>query len=106
MPPKEIHVPKTRPPYPEEFRANAVRLARSSGKSQRELAKDLSISTNSLREWIKRGDLDAGRRSDGLTSTEREELARLRRQVRVITEERDILAKATAFFAGETGRTR
>ncbi len=51
-------------------------------------------------------DLDAGRRSDGLTSAEREELARLRRQIRVITEERDILAKATAFFAGETGRTR
>lgn len=97
---------KTRPPDPEEFRANAVRLAHSSGKSQRELAKDLGISANSLREWIKRGDLDAGRRSDGLTSAERDELARLRRQIRVVTEERDILAKATAFFAGETGRTR
>lgn len=99
-------MPKGRPPYPEEFRANAVRLLRSSGKSQRELAHDLGVSANSLREWAKRADLDAGRRTDGLTSEEREELGRLRRQVRVLTEEREILAKATAFFVGETGRTR
>ncbi len=97
---------KTRPAYPEEFRANAVRLWRSSGKSQRDVAKDLGCSSNSLREWAKRADLDAGRRTDGLTSDERAELSRLRRQIRVLTEERDILAKATAFFAGETGRTR
>lgn len=97
---------KTRPPYPEEFRANAVRLLRSSGKSQREVAKDLGVSANSLREWAKQTDLDSGRRSDGLTSTEREELAKLRREVRVLAEEREILKKAAAFFAGETGRTR
>lgn len=99
-------MPRTRPAYPEEFRANAVKLLRSSGKTLVDVAKDLGCSANALREWAKRADLDAGRRDDGLTSEEREELARLRREVRVLTEERDILAKATAFFAGETGRTR
>ena len=97
---------KTRPPYPEEFRANAVRLLRSSGKSQSEVAKDLGVSANSLREWAKRTDLDAGRRTDGLTTDEREELNRLRRANKVLTEEREILVKAAAFFVGETGRTR
>ena len=97
---------KTRPAYPEEFRANAVRLFRSSGKPQREIAKDLGCSANSLREWAKRTDLDAGRRSDGLTSDERPELHRLRRENKVLAEEREILKKAAAFFAGETGRTR
>ncbi len=99
-------MPKTRPAYPEEFRARAVDLVRSSGKSQKDVARELGVSTNALREWIKRADLDTGRRTDGLTSDERAELSRLRRQLRVVTEERDILAKATAFFAGETGRTR
>ncbi len=99
-------MPKTRPAYPEEFRARAVDLVRSSGKSQKDVAHELGVSRNALREWIKRADLDTGRRTDGLTSDERAELSRLRRQIRVLTEERDILAKATAFFAGETGRTR
>jgi transposase len=67
-------VQRTRPPYPEEFRANAVKLLRSSGKSQREVAADLGVSANSLRGRAKRGDLDAGRRTDCLTSDEREEL--------------------------------
>ena len=97
---------KTRPAYPAEFRANAVRLLRSSGKSQHELARELGCSANSLREWSKRKDLDAGLRTDGLTSDERAELARLRREVRVLTEEREILKNATAFFAQESGRTR
>ncbi len=100
-------MPKTRPAYPEEFRERAVELVRTSGKSQKDVAIELGVSTNALREWVKRADLDAGRRSDGLTSDERAELNRLRRENRVLTEEREILAKATAFFAaGETGRTR
>jgi transposase len=99
-------VPQTRPAYPQEFRANAVRLLRSSGKSKRELARDLGCSANSLREWAKRTDLDAGHRTDGLTSDERAELARLRRENKVLAEEREILKKAAAFFATETGRTR
>ncbi len=85
---------KTRPPYPEEFRVNAIKLLRSSGKSQSVVAKDLGVSANSLREWAKRADLDAGRRSDGLTTDEREELGRLRRANKVLTEEREILVKA------------
>ncbi len=89
-------MPKGQNSYPEEFRANAVRLMRSSGKSQRDLARELGISPNSLREWAKRTDLDAGRRMDGLTSDEREELARLRRENRVLIEEREILKKAAA----------
>ena len=92
-------MPKGRNSYPEEFRANAVRLMRSSGKSQRDLARELGISPNSLREWAKRTDLDAGRRTDGLSSDEREELTRLRRENRVLTEEREILVRAAAFFA-------
>ena len=99
-------MPKTRPPYPEEFRANAVKLLRSSGKTIPELARDLGCSTESLRNWTKQADRDAGRRKDGLTSEERDEFGKLRRQVKVLEEERAILLKAAAFFATETGRTR
>jgi transposase len=100
-------VPKTRPAYPEEFRARAVELIRSSGKTQREVASELGVSRNALAEWIKRADLDTGRRHDGLTTSEREELRRLRREIKVVTEEREILRKAAAFFAaGEAARTR
>ncbi len=99
-------MPKTRPPYPAEFRANAVKLLRSSGKTIPELARDLGCSTESLRNWSKQTDRDAGRRTDGLTTDEREELGRLRRANKVLTEEREILVKAAAFFVGETGRTR
>jgi transposase len=99
-------VPKTRSPYPAEFRANAVKLLRSSGKTIPELARDLGCSTESLRNWTKQADRDAGRRKDGLTSEEREEFGKLRRQVKVLEEERAILLKAAAFFATETGRTR
>ena len=99
-------MPRTRPAYPEEFRARAVELVRSSGKSQKEVARELGVSANALREWVKRADLDAGRRTDGLTTDERAELNRLRRENRVLAEEREILRKAAAFFAGETGRTR
>jgi len=79
---------------------------RSSGKTALEVSRELGVSTNALREWAKRVDLDAGRRTDGLTSDEREELGRLRRANKVLTEEREILVKAAAFFVGETGRTR
>ena len=99
-------MPKTRSPYPAEFRANAVKLLRSSGKTIPELARDLGCSTESLRNWTKQADRDAGRRKDGLTSEEREEFGKLRRQVKVLEEERAILLKAAAFFATETGRTR
>ena len=85
---------RPRSPYPEEFRANAVKLLRSSGKTIPELSRELGCSTESLRNWSKQADLDAGRRKDGLTSEEREELARLRRENKVLAEEREILKKA------------
>jgi transposase len=95
-------VPRTRPPYPLEFRAEAVRLIRSSGKPLSQISRDLGVSEQSLRVWIKQADLDEGRRDDGLTTNELEELRRLRRENRVLREEREILKKAAAFFARET----
>ena len=99
-------MPRTRPPYPPEFRQEAVRLTRESGKPSSQIARDLGISYESLRHWVKQADLDAGRCSDGLTTAEREELRRLRRESRVLQEEREILRKAAAFFARETGPKR
>ena len=84
---------KTRPPYPPEFRAEAVRLVRQSGKSVPQIARDLGVSDQSLRNWVRQADLDTGLRSDGLTTEEREELRRLRRENRVLQEEREILKK-------------
>jgi len=99
-------MPRTRPPYAPEFRQEAVRLARESGKPSAQIAQDLGISYESLRHWITQADLDVGRRTDGLTSAEREELRRLRRENRVLREEREILRKAAAFFAREPGPKR
>lgn len=94
---------KTHPPYPPAFRAEAVELARTSGKGIPQLAHDLGISEQALRGWIKRAEADAGRGRPGeLTTTEREELRRLRREVKVLQQEREILRKAAAFFARET----
>lgn len=95
-------MPKSRPPYPREFRAEAVRLARSNQQSLAQTARDLDVSYEALRGWLKQADLDEGVRTDGLTTAEREELGRLRREVRVLKQEREILVKAAAFFAKET----
>lgn len=92
-------------PYAPEFRAEAVRLARTAGKPLKEIAEGLGCSLESLRIWIKRAQLDEGLRTDGLTTDERNELRELRRRVRVLEEERRILLKASAFFAKETGQT-
>ena len=92
---------QSRPPYPPEFRREAIELYRLSGKSIKQVAADLGISDMSLRNWLKQGEVDAGKR-DGLTSAEREELRVLRREVRTLRMEREILKKAAAFFARET----
>ena len=96
-------MPRTRPPYPEEFRREAIELARISSKSQRQIAEDLGISDVTLRNWIKQAERDAGQRPEGLSTDEREELARLRRENQTLRMEREILKKAAAFFARETG---
>ena len=92
-------------PYPPEFRAEAIRRARTSGKPHTQIARELGLTGETLRLWIKQADLDEGHRSDGLTSDEQEELRRLRRENRILREEREIL-KAAAFFAQETGSLR
>jgi transposase len=99
-------MPKSRPPYPAEFRAEAIRLARMSGRPRAEIARELGLTAETLRIWVKQADLDEGRRDDGVTTEEREELRRLRRENRILREEREILKKAAAFFATETGSIR
>ena len=81
--------------------AQAVRLDRESGKTLRAVAEDLGVSTNSLREWAKRYDIERGARP-GLNQEERSELNRLRRENRILREEREILKEAAVFFAEET----
>ncbi len=96
-------MPRTRPPYPPEFRAEAVRLVKSSGETIRQVAEDLGISDQTLRNWVTQDDTDAGKKS-GLTSDERARMRELEKENRKLREEREILRKAAAFFAAETGR--
>jgi transposase len=86
-----------------EFKAQTVELVRTSGKSVGEVCRDLDLTETAVRRWVGQADVDAGGR-DGLTTAEREELTRLRRENRVLREEREILRKAAAFFAKETTR--
>ena len=95
-------MPKSHPPYPAEFRARMVELVRS-GRSPEELAREFEPSSQAIRNWVRQADRDEGRRRDGLTSAEREELVRLRRQVKQLQTEREILSKAAAWFTRETG---
>jgi transposase len=94
-------MPRTRPPYPKEFRRKMVELVRS-GRTPYELSKQFEPTAVTISNWVKQADLDEGRRSDGLTTDERKELARLRRENKRLRLEREILAKAAAWFAQET----
>ena len=88
--------------YPPEYRARMVELVWA-GRTPEELGREFEPTAQSIRSWVNQANLDEGRRADGLTSTEREELRRLRRENRQLKLEREILAKATAWFARETG---
>jgi transposase len=94
---------RVRRSFTPEFKAQTVELVRTSGKSIGEVCRDLDLTETAVRGWVAQVDIDAGRR-DGLTTAEREELSRLRRENRVLREEREILRKAAAFFAKETTR--
>ncbi len=98
-------MPRSHPRYPDEFREKAVQLVRSTDESIPKLADELGISHQTLRNWVHRADVDGGKR-EGLPTEEREELRELRRKVKRLTVERDILGKATAFFANRGDETR
>jgi transposase len=85
--------------FTDEFKAGAVRLVLDEGKTVGAVARDLDLTETALREWVRRAEADRTKGRTGLTTSEREELARLRKELRIVTEERDILKKATAFFA-------
>ncbi len=98
-------MPPTRPPYPPEFKEEAVRLMRSSKKPLAQISRELDVSEQTLRNWRKQREIDEGER-EGLSTDEQEELGRLRRKVKVLEQEKEILRKATAFFAREDGIIR
>jgi transposase len=100
-------MPKSRPPYPAEFRQQMIELVRA-GRTPAELAREFECTAQTISNWVAQADRDAGKpqpSKEGLTTAEREELTRLRRQVRQLQTERDILAKATAWFAGRAEKT-
>jgi transposase len=87
---------------PPEDKAEVVELIHSTGKTIGQVSRELDLTETAVRQWVRQADLDAGHRTDGLTTAEREELGRLRREVRELREEREILRKAAVFFARET----
>jgi len=94
-------MPKTRQPYASEFRQQILELVRA-GRSPDELAQEFEPTAQTIRNWIKQAELDHGQRQDGLSSEEKAELARLRKENKQLRLEREILSKAAAWFARET----
>jgi transposase len=90
--------------FPADYRRRLVDLFRS-GRSAESLAKEFGLNAQTIRNWARQADVDEGKRKGGLTSEEREELQRLRRENEVLREEREILKKAAAWFAQETSTT-
>jgi transposase len=96
---------KVPPPYPPEVRAEAARLVREGGYTFKEAAAVVGCSDMSVRGWVGQAQIDSGERTDGLTTDEKKELSQLRRRVKVLEEEKEILKKAAAWFAKETRST-
>ena len=94
-------MPRTRAPYAPEFRQQILELVRL-GRTPEELAKEYEPCAETIRNWVKQADLDSGKRQDGLTTDEKAELTRLRRENKRLRQEREILKKAAAWFAQET----
>jgi transposase len=97
-------MPQTKPPYPPEMRSKILDLLRA-GRSAASLAREYEPTATTIRNWAVQAERDEGLRSDGLTTDERKELNELRREVRTLRQEREILKKAAAWFAQETGAT-
>ena len=95
-------MPGPTPHHPPECKREAVQLYRTSGKSISRVAEELGVSTESLRRWVKQHEIDEGER-EGLNTSEREELQKLRRENRTLKQEREFLKKAAVFFAKEDG---
>ena len=95
-------MPKSRRPYPLEYRQRIIELVRA-GRSPESLAQEFEPTAPCIRNWVRQVDRDEGRRRDGLTTDERTELQRLKRENATLREEREILKKAAAWFARETG---
>ncbi len=95
-------MPRRNAPYPLEFRQQMVELV-GAGRTPEELSREFEPSAQAIRNWVAQAERDEGRRTDGLTSSERDELRRLKRENRRLREEREIRAKAAAWFARETG---
>jgi transposase len=95
---------KHRAPYPAEFRKRLVEMVRA-GRTPESLAKDFEPTAQAIRGWVKQADLDEGKRGDGLTTEERQELSRLRRENKTLREEREILKKFAAWSVQEANRT-
>ena len=94
-------MPRTHPRYPDEFRQQILDLARA-GRTADELAKEFEPTAQTIRNWIKQSELDHGQRQDGLSSDEKAELTRLRKEIKQLRLEREILKKAAAWFAQES----
>jgi transposase len=94
--------PRPRRSFTSEFKAEIVELCQRGDRSVGQVAKDFDLTETAVREWLKQAERDAGTRTDGLTTSEKDELAQLRRDNRRLREDVEILKRATAFFAKET----
>lgn len=94
--------PRPRRSFTDEFKAEIVELCQRGDRTIGQVARDFDLTETAVREWVKQAERDAGQRLDGLTSSEREELSKLRAENRRLQQDVDILKRATAFFAKET----